>query len=57
MAAEDGSNGVWYGDTEGRCPLLSLLHFRNLSNKRLVGPGNTKVGGICYCTNVLSSPQ
>ena len=38
MAAEDGSNGVWYGDTEGHCPLLSLLHFRNLPNKKASRP-------------------
>ena len=56
MAAEDGSKGEWHGDTDGCCSiLLLLLRFANLPNKRLGGPGNTKVCGYCRCTNILSS--
>ena len=32
-------------------PLLSLLHFASMPNKRLRGPGNMKVCGICPCFN------
>ena len=56
MAAEDGSKGEWHGDTDRCCSiLLLLLRFANLPNKRLGGPGNTKVCGYRRCANILSS--
>ena len=33
--------------------LISLLHCLSLPNKRLGGPGNTKVHDFCHRTNVL----
>ena len=55
MATKDGSNGVWHDDTEGFCSILSLLRFMSLPNKRLGGPGNTKVPGFRHCTKILNS--
>ena len=46
MAAKDGSNGAWRGDTMGVALLLSLLHFMCLANKKLESPGITKVRGF-----------
>ena len=34
-------------------PLLSLLRFASVPNKRLGGPGSTKVCDIYCCPNVL----
>ena len=55
MATKDGSNGVWRDDTEGLCSILSLLRFMSLLNKRLGGPGNTKVRGFRHCAKILNS--
>ena len=33
MAADDGSNGAWHGDTEDHCSTLSLLRFVGLSKQ------------------------
>ena len=55
MAAEDGNNGAWRGDTRAIVLLLLLLRFVNLPNKRLGGPGNTKVYGFRRLANFLDS--
>ena len=55
MAAEDSSNGVWHDDTEGRCSTFIASLFRESPNKKLGGPGNTKVCGFRRCVNIFSS--
>ena len=50
MAAEDGSNGAWCGDTEGHCSSFVTFCFVN----RLRGPGNIKVY-FRRCTHVFNS--
>ena len=54
MVAKDGSNGAWQV-TQQAIVLLLTLRFVSLPNKRPGGPRNTKVCGICRCTNVLNS--
>ena len=55
MAAEDGNNEEWRGDTEGHCStfIASLLH--ESARQKAGGPGNTKVHGFCHCAYVLNS--
>ena len=40
MTAEDGSNGAWRGDIEGRCSTFITSLFCLPFDKRLGGPGN-----------------
>ena len=51
MAAEDGSNGAWCGDIEGCCSTFIVSSFHESADKRLGGPGITKVPGFHHCAN------
>ena len=45
MAAEDDSNGVWHGDTEGHCSTFIASSVREFALQKagMGAPGNTKV--------------
>ena len=53
MAAEDGSNGAWHGDTAGHFSTFIASLFRVLAEQKVESPGITKARGFHRCTNVL----
>ena len=55
MAAKDGSMKDDKVTLRAIVLLLLLLRFLSLPNKRLGGPGNTKVRGFHCCANTLNS--
>ena len=53
MAAEDGSNGAWYGDTKSCCSTFITSSICESAEQMLGGTGTTNVCGFHRCTNVL----
>ena len=55
MAVKDDNNGAWRGDTAGHCSTFIACLFHEFAEKRLGGPGITKVRGFHHCAKDFNS--
>ena len=55
MVAEDGSNGVCRGDTEGHGSTFIASSFSESAEQRLENQGNAKFCNFRRCANFLNS--